>query len=81
MPDKILKEPNDESYKKRIQELKEANKKKTENIKELIEKKKQESYGVKSDDKSNVFAQHKELSEKRKQLRQAIDNIEKGPTV
>ena len=51
MPEKLLKEPKDEEFKKKIDELKEQNQKKQNSIKEYLEKIKQERMGVKSDDK------------------------------
>ena len=64
MPEKILKEPNDAEYKKRIDALLAESNKKKESIKELFEKKKQESFGVKSDDKNNIFQKKKNYQKK-----------------
>ena len=46
-PDKILREPRDEDFKKRINDLKAKNKQKSDNIKENIEKKKTRKIGYK----------------------------------
>ena len=77
MPEKILKEPNDAEYKKRIDALLAESNKKKESIKELFEKKKQESYGVKSDDKNNIFKQRDELKEKADKLQAKLNAEDK----
>ena len=59
MPEKILKEPKDEEFQKKIDELREQNQKKKNSIKEYLEKIKQERMGVNSDDKENLFEKKK----------------------
>ena len=76
MPDKILKEPKDDEFQKRIDELKAQNQKKQESIKEYIEKIKQEKMGVKSDEKGNLFDKLKEVNNQIKDLTSIIDAAE-----
>ena len=76
MPEKILREPNEEEYKKKIEELKNANKLKSKNIGELIKKKKKEILGIKGEDKNNIFQQHKELIEEAKKIKELIKKDE-----
>ena len=59
MPENILQEPKDEEYQKKIDELKKKNNEKRASIDEYIEKRKQETMGVESDDKENVFQKKK----------------------
>ena len=61
MPDKIIREPKDEDFKKRIKDLKAKNKQKSDNIKENIEKIKQEKLGIRSDDKMKIIKELKEV--------------------
>ena len=78
MPDKILKEPKDEEFQKRIDELKEQNKKKKKSIEEYLEKIRQEKMGVNSDDKGNLFEQKKQINQKIKDLNDEINNLEQS---
>ena len=68
MPEKLLKEPKDEEFQKRIDDLKQQNQKKQESIKEYLEKIKQEKMGVKTDEKGNLFDRKKELNEQIKKI-------------
>ena len=76
MPEKILREPKDEVYKKKIADLKAQNNAKKASIEEYIEKRKQETMGVKSDDKENVFQKMKKINEEIKALSLQIKNEE-----
>ena len=76
MPDKILKEPKDEEFQKKIDELREQNRKKQNSIKEYLEKIKQERMGVKSDDKGNLFQRKKDINIEIKKLTEEINIIE-----
>ena len=78
MPDKILKEPKDEEFQKRIDELKEQNQKKKKSIEEYLEKIRQERMGVNSDDKGNLFERKKKINEKIKELNDEINNLEQS---
>ena len=73
MPEKILREPNDKEFQKKIDDLKAENEKKKKSIEEQIEKRRQERMGVKSDDKKNVFNQMKEINAKIKKLTEEIN--------
>ena len=73
MPEKILREPNDKEFQKRIDDLKADNEKKKKSIDEQIEKRRQERMGVKSDDKKNVFNQMKEINAQIKKLTDEIN--------
>ena len=61
MPEKILKEPKDEEFQKKIDELREQNQKKKNSIKEYLEKIKQERMGENSDDKENILEKKKKI--------------------
>ena len=76
MPEKLLKEPKDEEFQKKINELKEQNKKKKNSINEYLEKIKQERMGVKSDEKGNLFDKKKELNDKINELNDTISKDE-----
>ena len=76
MPENILREPNDAEYQKKIDDLKAENKKKKKSIEELIEKRKQERMGVKSDDKQNVFQKMKDVNAQIKDLSNQIKTQE-----
>ena len=66
MPENILQEPKDEEYQKKIDELKKKNNEKRTSIDEYIEKRKQETMGVESDDKENVLQKKETLMKSRK---------------
>jgi uncharacterized coiled-coil DUF342 family protein len=78
MPDRILPEPKDEDFQKRIDELKQKSDDKKKSIEEYIEKRRQERMGVKSDDKSNVFQQKKDVNAKIKELTEEINKHEQS---
>ena len=78
MPEKILQEPKDAEFQKKIDELKKKNNEKKASIEEYIEKRRQETMGVKSDDKDNVFQKRKNLTEEIKTLTQQINNEEQS---
>ena len=78
MPEKLLKEPKDEEFQKRIDDLKQQNQKKQESIKEYLEKIKQEKMGVKSDEKGNLFDRKKELNEQIKKINDEINAHEQS---
>ena len=68
MPEKLVKEPKDEEFQKKIDELKKQNQSKQNSIKEYLEKIKQERMGVNSDDKQNLFERKKALTKQIKDL-------------
>ena len=76
MPDKLIKEPKDEEFQKKIDELKQQNQKKQNSIKEYLEKIKQERMGVKTDEKGNLFDKRKEINDKIKKLNEEINKAE-----
>ena len=76
MPEKILKEPNDDEFKKKIDALKEKNNEKSKSIQENIEKIKQEKMGVRSDDKDNPYEKKKVVNKKIKDLNIEINKLE-----
>ena len=78
MPDNILQEPKDEEYQKKIDELKKKNNEKKASIEEYIEKRKQETMGVESDDKENVFQKKKNVGLEIKKLTEQINNEEQS---
>ena len=78
MPEKILKEPKDEEFQKRIDELKKQNQSKQNSIKEYLEKIRQEKMGVESDDKTNIFEQIKSINEQIKKLSDQINVMEES---
>ena len=78
MPDKIIRDPKDEDFKKRINDLKAKNKQKSDNIKENIEKIKQEKLGIRSDDKMKIIKELKEVKTKIKDLNKEINDHEQS---
>ena len=81
MPEKLVKEPKDEEFQKKIDELKKQNQSKQNSIKEYLEKIKQERMGVNSDDKQNLFERKKALTKQINDLSNEIKTIEEtlGP--
>ena len=81
MPEKLVKEPKDEEFQKKIDELKKQNQSKQNSIKEYLEKIKQERMGVNSDDKQNLFERKKALTKQINNLSNEIKTIEEtvGP--
>ena len=78
MPENILQEPKDEEYQKKIDELKKKNNEKRTSIDEYIEKRKQETMGVESDDKENVFQKKKNVGLEIKKLTDEINKEEQA---
>ena len=76
MPEKLVKEPKDEEFQKKIDELKKQNQSKQNSIKEYLEKIKQERMGVNSDDKHNLFERKKALTKQINDLSNEIKTIE-----
>ena len=66
------------SFEKVNDKSKKKNNEKKASIEEYIEKRRQETMGVKSDDKDNVFQKRKNLTEEIKKLTQQINNEEQS---
>ena len=78
MPEKILKQPNEENFNKEIEKLKSEKNQKGKNISDLYNKITEEKTGIKQEDKVKLNERKKELKKRKDELKSILENEDKG---
>ena len=78
MPEKILKQPNEENFHKEIEKLKSEKNQKGKNISDLYNKITEEKTGIKQEDKVKLNERKKELKKRKDELKSILENEDKG---
>ena len=78
MPEKILKQPNKEEFKKEIEKLKEDKIKKGKNISDLISKIQEEKTGIKKEDRAQLDEKKEKLLKRKNEIKSLLEVDDKG---